>query len=101
MTAAATRPPFATATPAEIRAALVPEERPRFDDEYRRALNVAAETFSLEDLDAAMESWRRIAWLCTDPDRYRQMWRRAATSYTGEAPPAEEPLSATQARLGY
>lgn len=87
MDAAATRPPFAAATPAEIRAALVHEEQPKFDDEYRRALNVAAESFSLVHLDRVLESWRRIAWLCTDPDRYRRMWRRAALSYTGEASP--------------
>lgn len=101
MTTAATRPPFATAAPAEIRAALIPEERPRFDDEYRRALEVAAETFSLEELEATLTSWRRIAWMCTDPDRYRQMWRRAAMSYTGEDLPVEEPLLVTKSRLGY
>ena len=101
MTAAATRPPFAAASPAEIRAALVSEERSRFDREYRQALEVAAETFSLEGLEATLESWRRIAWMCTDPDRYRQMWRRAATLYTREDIPAEEALPVTKARLGY
>ncbi|MDQ3150635.1 MAG: DUF6247 family protein [Actinomycetota bacterium] len=101
MTAAATRPPFAAASPAEIRAAVVPEERSRFDREYRQALEVAAETFSLEELEATLESWRRIAWMCTDPDRYRQMWRRAATLYTRGDIPAEEALPVTKARLGY
>lgn len=101
MTAAATRPPFAGASPAQIRAGLVPEERPRFDHEYRRALESAAETFSLDELDATLKAWRRIAWLCTDPDRYRQMWRRAASTATEQAVPDDEELSATQARLGY
>ena len=75
MTAAATRPPFAAASPAEIRAALVSEERSRFDREYRQALEVAAETFSLEGLEA--------------------------TLYTREDIPAEEALPVTKARLGY
>ncbi|MGH3430577.1 MAG: DUF6247 family protein [Mycobacteriales bacterium] len=39
------RLPFAAASPAEIRAALVPEERSRFDREYRQALEVAAGRF--------------------------------------------------------
>ncbi|MGH8967196.1 MAG: DUF6247 family protein, partial [Actinomycetes bacterium] len=86
---------------AEIRAALVPEERSRFDRGYRQALEVAAETFSLEELEATLQSWRRIAWMCTDPDRYRQMWRRAATLYTREDISADEALPVTKARLGY
>ncbi|MGH3764035.1 MAG: DUF6247 family protein [Pseudonocardiaceae bacterium] len=101
MTAAATRPPFADASPAEIRAALISEEQPRFDREYRQALERAAETFSLDELDKTLESWRRIAWMCTDPDRYRQMWRRAAKLYTRADIPADEALPVTKARLGY
>jgi uncharacterized protein DUF6247 len=77
MTAAATRPLFVDASPAEIRAALIPEEQSKFDREYRRALQVTAETFSLEELDETLESWRRIAWMCTDADCYRRMWRRS------------------------
>jgi Family of unknown function (DUF6247) len=42
MTAAAVKPAFANASPAEIRAALLPEEQPNFDREYQRALEVAA-----------------------------------------------------------
>jgi hypothetical protein len=60
MTAAATRRrPFAAASPAEIRAALVPEERPRFDRDYRRALKVAADTFSLDQLDETLRRGSR------------------------------------------
>ncbi|MBV9141219.1 MAG: hypothetical protein JO115_09920 [Pseudonocardiales bacterium] len=101
MTAPAIRPPFTDASPAEIRAALVPEEAPRFDREYRQALQVAAETFSLEGLDTTLESWRRIAWMCIDPDRYRRMWRRAAQLSTREDIPVDETLPTTKARLGY
>lgn len=101
VTAAVTRPPLADASPAEIRAALIPEEQPRFDREYRQALAVAAETFSLDELDKTLASWRRIAWMCTDSDRYRRMWRRAAELYTREDVPPEEALPITKARLGY
>ena len=101
MTASATRPPFADASPATIRTALIPEEQPRFDREYRQALRVAAETFSLDELNKTLESWRRIAWLCADPERYRRMWRHAAKLYTRQDIPAEEALPATKARLGY
>lgn len=100
MTAAATRPPFADASPAEIRATLIPEEQPEFDREYRRAFQAAAETFSLEELDKTLESWRRIAWMCTDPGRYRRMWRRAAELYTHEDIANDEALPVTKARLG-
>lgn len=50
MTAAAVKPPFANASPAEIRAALLPEGQPNFDREYRRALEVAGETLTLDEL---------------------------------------------------
>ncbi|MGH3898653.1 MAG: DUF6247 family protein [Pseudonocardiaceae bacterium] len=100
MTTAVTRPPVAHASPAEICAALIPEEQPRFDREYCQALEVAAETFSLDELDKTLASWRRIAWMCTDSDRYQRMWRRAAELYTREEVPPEEALPITKARLG-
>ncbi len=60
-----------------------------------------AQTFSLDELTATLESWRRIAWMCSDPHRYRGMWRRAATLYTREDIPEDETLPLTKARLGY
>jgi hypothetical protein len=101
VTAAAVRPPFADASPEQIRAALIPEEQPRFDREYHQALRVAAETFRLDELTAVLDGWRRIAWLSSDPERYRRMWRRASVLYTREEVPAEESLPTTKARLGY
>jgi hypothetical protein len=99
-TPAATRPPFAGASPAEIRAALLPEEQGDFDREYQRALQVAAETLHLDELAETLESWRRIAWsTAEDADAHRQMLRTAAAKLTGEPIPNDEPLESTKARL--
>lgn len=101
VTAAAVKPPFANASPAEIRAALLPEERPDFDREYRLALEVAAELLTLDELHETLECWRRVAWMTqSDPAAHRRMLRTAAERLTGEEIPAGEPLAHTKARLG-
>lgn len=101
MTAAAVKPPFANASPGEIRAALLPEERPDFDREYRRALEVAAESLTLNELHETLECWRRVAWMTrSDPAAHRRMLRTAAERLTGEEIPAAEPLARTKARIG-
>lgn len=93
--------PFADASPAEIRAALLDEEKPDFDQQYRHALDTAAESLSLDELHETLESWRRIAWMThTDPEAHRRMLRTAAERYTGQPTPADEPLQRTKARLG-
>jgi hypothetical protein len=101
MTAAAVKPPFANASPAEIRGALLPEERPDFDREYRRALEVAAESLTLDELHETLGCWRRVAWMThSDPAAHRWMLRTAAERLTGEEISADEPLARTKARLG-
>jgi len=101
MTAVAVTPPFADASPAEVRAALLAEEQPAFDVEYRRALGVAAESLTLDELHATLACWRRVAWMTDrDPAGHRRMLRRAAERFSGEPLPAEEPLERTKARLG-
>jgi hypothetical protein len=93
--------PFADASPAEIRAALLDEEKPDFDQQYRHALDTAAESLSLNELHETLECWRRIAWMShTDPEAHRRMLRTAAERLTGESIPADEPLRHTKARLG-
>ncbi|MCA1675697.1 MAG: DUF6247 family protein [Actinobacteria bacterium] len=42
---ATTKVPFAEASPAELREAILPEEREQFDVDYRRALDAAAQTY--------------------------------------------------------
>jgi hypothetical protein len=101
MTTAPTRPPFADASPAEVRAALLPEEQPDFDREYQHALEVAAATLRLDELEATLRTWRRVAWSTSaDPAGHRRMLRTAAGRLSGQPIPAAEPLTATKARLG-
>lgn len=93
------RPPFADASPAEVRAALIPEEAGEFD----RDMADATKTRDSAVLRETLESWRRIAWVTSanGPDAHRRMWRRAAAKFTGEDIPTDEPLQVTKARLGY
>jgi Family of unknown function (DUF6247) len=104
MTTAAVDIPFATASPAEIRKVLLPEELPQFEEQYRQALRVAAETFSLDKLNATMERWRRIAWMThSDPEAHRRMLDKARRILAGEQLPsvsAEEMRARLQERLG-
>lgn len=102
MTAAAVKPPFADASPAEIRASLLDEERPEFDRQYRNALQAAAESFSLDELQTTLHSWRRIAWMtCADPEAHRRMLSTAAhTLRTGEPPDGSVRWSQVQVELG-
>lgn len=100
MTAAATRPPFAEASPAEIRAALLDEEKPDFDREYEHALAIAAKSLTLDELYEMLESWRRVAWMTyVNPDAHRRTLRAAAERYTQEPIPADEPVTAAKERL--
>lgn len=102
MTATAVKIPFSDASPAQIRAALLPEEQPRFEEQYREALQVAAETFSLYKLNATLECWRRIAWMThSDPEVHRRMLANVErTLRTGEPPPGSVPWSELKERLG-
>ena len=58
--------PFAQASPAELREVIVPEDREFFDEQYRQALDAAAETLTLDALEKFLAHWRRIAWSQTD-----------------------------------
>jgi len=101
MTVVAVTPPFADASPAEVRAALLAEEQPVFDVEYRRALGVAAELLTLDELHATLACWRRVAWMTDrDPVGHRRMLRAAAERLSGEPIPSDESLERTKARLG-
>jgi hypothetical protein len=95
-------PSFADATPAEVRAALIPEEVAEFDQQWREVMAVATEALDLSDVLAILESWRRVARLTAvaGPEAHRAMYRRAAARLAGKDIPADEPLPQTKARLG-
>lgn len=109
VTAAAAEPPvqprrplFADASPAQVRAALIPEEAAEFDHQWRDVMARATDTLDLTEMLAVLESWRRVAWLtaANGPDAHRRMYRRAAARLTAEDIPDDEPLARTKARLG-
>jgi hypothetical protein len=89
-------------SPAAIRAALLPEDVPRFDRDYRRALDIAREALSLTDLVETLESWRRIAWSTqADPVAHRRMVEAAEHAHrSGEAPAGSRTWSSFKAELG-
>ena len=98
MTAVAVPPPFADASPAEVRAALLAEEQRAFDVEYRRALGVSEESLTLDELCATLACWRRVAWMThRDPAGHRRMLRTAAERFSGEPIAADESLERTKA----
>ncbi|MGH3778419.1 MAG: DUF6247 family protein [Pseudonocardiaceae bacterium] len=110
MTAAATPGPrhggrgrsFFDATPAEVRAALIPEEAAEFDRQWREVMAKATETLDLAEVLETLDSWRRVARLTATngAEAHRYMYHRAAAKLTGEDIPADEPLPRTKARLG-
>jgi hypothetical protein len=103
MSATATRPPFADASPAEIRAALLPEDQGSFDQEYRDALAEAGEDYHLDRLEQVLSNWRRVAWAvyAQGPDDYRAMLARAEhTLATGERMPGAVSWRQVKAELG-
>ncbi|HEX7659636.1 MAG TPA: DUF6247 family protein [Pseudonocardiaceae bacterium] len=88
------------ASPRHIRAALLPEDRTKFDAAYARALADARVSLDLTELFKTLERWRRRALIQRDPQEFRRVVRRAAELLTGEAVPADEPLAVTRAKVG-
>ncbi len=110
MTAAASPEPrhshpgrsFVDASPAEVRAALIPEEAAEFDQQWREVMARATETLDLSEVLETLDSWRRVARLTASagPDPHRAMYRRAAARLAGDDIPTDEPFARTKARLG-
>lgn len=107
MAAEAAEPPrtrnFKDASPREVRAALVPEEQPDFDPQWRKALAEAADSLDLTDVFNTLDSWRRRATITTHlgHDGYRRMLARAEHILrTGERMPGAVPWSELKAELG-
>jgi len=109
MTAAATPEPrrgagltFADASPAQLRAALIPEEAAEFEREGRAVMARATDALDLTEVVETLHSWRRVARLtaAAGAEAHRAMYRRAAERATGQPVPADEALAETKARLG-
>lgn len=88
------------ASPHDIRAALLPDDRVQFDEAYERALADARVSLDLTELFRTLERWRRTALVQSDPREFRRVVRRAAELLTGEPIPADEPLAVTRAKAG-
>lgn len=91
--------PLPGAMPKQVRAALLPEFREQFDQDYRAALEEAGRTLELAGVLDVVEHWRSRAWITRNPAEHRRVVRRAAELLTGQAPPADEPVAVTEARL--
>jgi hypothetical protein len=95
-------PSFADASPAEVRAALIPEEAAEFDQQWREVMARATESQDLAEVLQVLDSWRRVARLtvAAGAEAHRGMYRWAAARLAGAPIPADEPLARTKARLG-
>ena len=101
--AGANGPPFADATPAQIRAALTSEDAVRFDQHWREVMQRATEQLDLAEVHEALEAWRRTAWLTSarGHDGYRRMLARAEeTVRTRRGPEGTVSWSQLKAELG-
>ena len=88
------------ASPAAIRAGLLPEDRERFDAALDTALREVRASLDPTDSFTMLERWRRLAVVQSDPAEFARLARRAAEKLTGAAPPEDEPLAVTRATTG-
>ena len=92
--------PAALDTVRAIRAALLAEEVPAFDAEFRAVLAEAADALDLTPVLDLLAHWRRIAAATVaDPAGHRRMLAYAADHAAGR-PVRGEPWDAVKARLG-
>lgn len=97
------RPPFAGASPARIRAALLPEDAAAFDSQWHRLMQEATERLDLTEVHDALEAWRQVAWVTSahGPAVYRQALASAETRMrTGERAPGAVPWHQLKTELG-
>ena len=108
MTTAAEARPFPEdpglldAPPAVVRAALVPEDVERFDEQWRATMAAATESLDLASVQRFLEIWRRIARLTVGlgHDGYRRMLSEADHRLrTGEMPDNPVPIDEVRLRL--
>lgn len=97
-----TGPSFADATPAQVRAALIPEEAAEFEQRWREAMAEAAKSLDLAGVFDLLDEWRLIArhTAARGADEHRALYRRAAEKLTGAELPPDMPLHEVKALLG-
>jgi Family of unknown function (DUF6247) len=94
--------PFADATPAQVRAALAPEDIPLFDAAWQACMAQATWDLDLAAVFETLTVWRRTARTTTalGVDGYRRMLARAErTLATGQLPAGTVPVADVQARI--
>ncbi|MDN5918121.1 MAG: DUF6247 family protein [Pseudonocardia sp.] len=95
--------PFADATPAEIRAALTPEDAVSSDRHWRALMQRATERLDLTEVHEALEAWRQTAMVtsATGVEGYRRLVRTAEERLrTGERAPGAVPWRQVMAERG-
>lgn len=95
--------PFAEASPARVRAALIPEEAAEFDRQWADVMARATRDLDLTEVIETLESWRRIAWITTTngTERHRQMLASAEERVrTGDRHPDAVPWDLLKTELG-
>ncbi|MGH3931973.1 MAG: DUF6247 family protein [Pseudonocardiaceae bacterium] len=93
--------PFADASPAELREAILPEDVERFDASLQRATDAVVETLSLDPVWEFLEHWRRIARVVNHNghDHWRGVMARADyINQHGHPPPGTKTYSADESR---
>jgi len=96
-------PPFADASPARVRAALLPEDAAEFDRQWQDVMARATRDLDLTEVHRVLDTWRRIAWVttATGPERYRAAMASAEERLqTGDRHPQAVPWSQLKAELG-
>ena len=84
------RPPFAGATPSQIRDSLTPEDAESFERHWRALMTQATTSLDLTEVHEALDAWRRTARLTSElgHDGYRAMLTGAEERLrTGERAP--------------
>lgn len=97
------RPPFADASPAQVRAALLPEDATEFDRQSQDVMARATRELDLTEVHRTLNTWRRVAWVttATGPERYRAVLASAEERrHTGEHHPQATPWHQLKAELG-
>jgi hypothetical protein len=97
------RAPFADASPAQVRAALLPEDAAEFDRQWLDVMARATRALDLTEVHKTLNTWRRVAWVttATGPERYRAVMASAEERLrTGERHPQAMPWSQLKAELG-